>query len=204
MAVRQNSLPPLPVQDGVEFRLLPFDERYCVSDDGRVFSCRQVGRGKALADSWRELTKKAKPTTGHLHVTTGSKNRSIHRLVLMVFDRMPRDGEECRHLDGNPKNNCLWNLAWGTPKENQADRIRHDTHDQGERSALAKFTNHQAAVIHSLRCRHPGRTGIGKFLAGWFGVSQKAISDIYLGERYACATRPGVVAQNQSLPAPIR
>jgi hypothetical protein len=30
-----------------------------------------------------------------------------------------------RHLDGNPKNNRLENLAWGTYKENAQDRELH-------------------------------------------------------------------------------
>jgi hypothetical protein len=42
----------------------------------------------------------------------------------------------CRHLDGNPINNRLENLRWGTHKENKADAIKHGTaHDIGMESS---------------------------------------------------------------------
>lgn len=34
----------------------------------------------------------------------------------------------CRHLNGNPYDNRLENLAWGTPSENMLDKVRHGTH----------------------------------------------------------------------------
>ena len=33
----------------------------------------------------------------------------------------------CRHLDGNPHNNRLDNIVWGTVVENEADKVRHGT-----------------------------------------------------------------------------
>jgi hypothetical protein len=47
---------------------------------------------------------------------------------MMVFNpKISSDGLEIRHLDGNPLNNCLTNLAWGTPAENKEDRKTHGT-----------------------------------------------------------------------------
>jgi HNH endonuclease len=63
--------------------------------------------------------------SGHIYVLR-TKSRPallVHRAVLMAFDRLPRPGEVCRHLDDNPANNRLENLKWGTKKENAADRI---------------------------------------------------------------------------------
>jgi hypothetical protein len=34
---------------------------------------------------------------------------------------------ETRHMDGNPGNNALGNLAFGTASENAHDRVRHGT-----------------------------------------------------------------------------
>lgn len=53
----------------------------------------------------------------------------IHRLLLLAFVRPPESGEECRHLDGNPANHSLDNLAWGTPSQNILDQVRHGTHN---------------------------------------------------------------------------
>ncbi len=67
---------------------------------------------------------------GHCRVTlyddAGCAGRHlIHRLVLEAFDRAPRDGEQGRHLNGNPENNALWNLKWGSQSDNWGDRKRH-------------------------------------------------------------------------------
>lgn len=56
------------------------------------------------------------------------KKKKIHRLLLSTFVRQPEDGEVARHLDGNPGNNRLSNLAWGTQTENEADKRKHGTH----------------------------------------------------------------------------
>ncbi|HYH69326.1 MAG TPA: HNH endonuclease [Urbifossiella sp.] len=55
-------------------------------------------------------------------MTVGGVTHSVHRLVLFAWVGPPGVGEECRHLDGNRSNNTVGNLAWGTPKENAADR----------------------------------------------------------------------------------
>ena len=56
------------------------------------------------------------------------KKKKVHRLLLSTFVRQPGDGEVARHLDGNPGNNRLSNLAWGTQIENEADKRKHGTH----------------------------------------------------------------------------
>lgn len=62
----------------------------------------------------------------------------IHRLVLETFIGPAPEGLQTRHLDGNPRNNRLDNLCWGTPKENQADRALHGTDNKGERNPMYK------------------------------------------------------------------
>ena len=68
---------------------------------------------------------------GHLHIVL-FKNKIkkyflVHRLVLEAFVCPCPKGMECRHLDGNPYNNRLDNLIWGTHKENVQDSIKHKT-----------------------------------------------------------------------------
>lgn len=58
----------------------------------------------------------------------------IHHLVLEAFVGPRPQGCECRHLDGNPTNNILTNLVWGTHVENMRDRARHGTHDKARRT----------------------------------------------------------------------
>lgn len=49
----------------------------------------------------------------------------VHRIVLSTFNRLPKEKEQCRHLDGNPLNNHIANLKWGTQSDNWDDRKRH-------------------------------------------------------------------------------
>lgn len=60
-----------------------------------------------------------------LMVSGKATDTSVHLLVLGAFVHPRRDGMLCRHLDGNPANNRLENLTWGTPLENRADIRRH-------------------------------------------------------------------------------
>jgi hypothetical protein len=69
---------------------------------------------------------------GYHHVNLKYKNKTrsttIHRLVLEAFVGPCPPGCEARHLNGNPGDNRLENLAWGTKKQNAADRKAHGRH----------------------------------------------------------------------------
>ena len=51
----------------------------------------------------------------------------VHRLVLEAFVGPRPEGMECRHLNGDPGNNIVENLCWGTHSENSLDKRRHGT-----------------------------------------------------------------------------
>lgn len=126
---------------------------YAITKDGRVWSKprtdKQGGRrkGKWLR-SWG-------CGTGHLCVLLDcSSKKYVHRLVLEVFVGPCPPGMECRHLDGNPANNNLDNLKWGTHIENSQDSIRHGTHSclrRGTTNNRAKLTEDKVRVIRYLR-----------------------------------------------------
>lgn len=50
-------------------------------------------------------------------------------------------------MDGNPKNNSLDNLAYGTRKENGADAVRHGTSCRGSKNAQAKINEDTVYMI---------------------------------------------------------
>ena len=52
---------------------------------------------------------------------------NVHTLILNTFVGERPKGMLCRHLNGNPLDNRLCNLKWGTPQENVQDSIRHGT-----------------------------------------------------------------------------
>jgi len=96
------------------------DGRYFVFDDGRVWSRRIMRFLKG------EIDRDGYLVYGSMRLL-GLESKA-HRLVLKVFDREPRPGEQTRHRDGTPSNNYKSNLAWGTGSENQQDRIKHGRH----------------------------------------------------------------------------
>lgn len=94
-----------------------FEGLYEVSDLGRV---RNQTR----------LLRPSRQQRGHMLVHLGSTaQRYAHRLVLEAFVGPCPEGMECRHLNGDPSDNRLSNLAWGTRLENFADRTRLGEHN---------------------------------------------------------------------------
>ena len=95
---------------------------YYVTYDGRVLS------KKRKKPKWLSLVRN---DTGHLHVWLFQNNHNhlkyVHQLVLVAFVGPCPKGMECRHLDGNPENNHLSNLCWGTKSENRIDLLKHET-----------------------------------------------------------------------------
>lgn len=84
-----------------------------------------------LGKVWTTLRGVVCQRGGYFKITLRTKNglvqRYVHQLVLLTFVGPCPQGRECLHRDGNPQNNCLSNLAWGTRSENRSDAIRHGT-----------------------------------------------------------------------------
>lgn len=69
--------------------------------------------------------------SGHLTVCLARAGfrwtTQVHRIVMRAFAGPRPEGLEVRHLDGDPTNNGLTNLAYGTPLENASDQRLHGT-----------------------------------------------------------------------------
>lgn len=108
-----------------------WDGVYEVSDFGRV---RSVDRTVTYRDGRvRRYPSRVLAVghhgIGHEHVVLcydgRNETRQVHLLVMAAFVGPAPDGMECLHLDGDPTNNRLDNLRWGTRSENNYDRVRH-------------------------------------------------------------------------------
>lgn len=165
-----------------------------VSRQGRIYAYGRNG--------WKEC-KQHESKTHHCHVSirvpkpimdamieSGAKKEQlpkqrfqVHRLVAITYITNPSDAPQVRHLDGNPRNNDVSNLAWGTAKENSADRWDHGTmlHCCGENHANARKSG--TKVEHVIewrdRCLTNGESyaSVGRD----FGVSYQTV-------RMACLT----------------
>jgi hypothetical protein len=96
---------------------------YQVSNYGRVRSF--INNRYGVCDEWHIL----KPTInkhGYRSVCLGRGNRRlVSRLVAEAFIPNPNNLPLVRHLDDDPSNNQVHNLAWGTQTDNMQDCVRH-------------------------------------------------------------------------------
>lgn len=171
---------------------------YRVGSDGSVWSCRTrrwmgYGNGSipAIGQHWRRLKVSPHKHDGHERVTLmpDRQRRFVHRLVLESFVGPCPEGMEACHNDGDPSNNSLYNLRWGTRQENYDDSIRHGRRrprrqrpgkPKGERHGNARFTE---AMVSEIRQRHSNGEHIPK-LADEFKTSRQTIWRFVTGKAW--------------------
>jgi hypothetical protein len=103
-------------------------------------------------------------------------SRLVHRLVALAFlGPQPTPEHDVLHWDGDKTNNCLSNLRWGTPKDNNADQERHNTRARGSRIGVSRLNE---SVVRRIRIYWK----VGKYpedkLAEMYGVSRRTINSI--------------------------
>lgn len=177
------NLPQLPpVQDGIVIKYVLSSPGYAIDTEGCLWSA-WIGRKHKvrIGTSWKRL-RGSKTKAGYisclLHGST--KPVYIHRLVLETFIGPCPPGMECRHLNGNPSDNRLVNLTWGTPHEQALDKLRHGTHKgflNGESHPQAVMTDE---VIRQLRVAAIQGTPFEE-LSRTFGISKAYASHLATG-----------------------
>ena len=96
------------------FKQIMFDQKetqYIICEDGVIYNTK----------THKNL--KGSKTNGYIYVQLdfgegNLKNFAIHRLLAEYFIPNPEGKEIVHHIDGNPLNNNLSNLAWVTQQEN--------------------------------------------------------------------------------------
>lgn len=171
---------------------------YEVSDLGRVRSVDRV-RTQRIAkgdDRTRMVDRLMKgrvlapvktKSGGYLRVSLsdgqgGVATRKIHQLVCEAFIGPSPDGQMPLHGDGNPTNNRLDNLRYGTGRENVADAVAHGTFVLGEDRVQAKLSALDAGYIKALLPAVSMRR-----LARSFGISASAVAQIRDGVTWKTA-----------------
>ena len=119
-----------------------YEGQYEVSDQGRVRSstrlvmCEGTVKGSYFSVKQGRILKPGRMPAGHLSVSLGRRNsQCVHKLVLLAFVGPALPNQECRHLNGDPADNRLKNLRWGTRTENIKDAVQHGTWMTPERKA---------------------------------------------------------------------
>lgn len=108
-----------------------YEGNYEVSDWGRIRSIRRRRVKGGLKKT--RLNNRGYLVTG-LYWMGRERTRHVHALVMEAFVGPRPAGIEVRHLDGDPTNAALTNLAYGTSAENKLDQVRHGTHYERRRT----------------------------------------------------------------------
>jgi hypothetical protein len=139
-------------------------------------SYQASNHGEIRSVTRERLLNYTKQRSGHISVKLARVTHYVHALVLLTFVGPKPTSDvriECRHLDGNPANNHVHNLKWGTVQENRKDRQR--LHEVGVFSA---------SQVRDIKIRLRENSQI-KVLAAEYGVDRHTISNIKNGKTYA-------------------
>lgn len=149
-----------------------YEGLYEVSNIGRVRNPRLHNR----------FLKPYKHPAGHLRVTLGRNVEHIclhclvHRLVYESFVEPIPPGKVIRHLNGNPRDNRVANLALGTQQDNMRDIYAY-----GGKTGRGRLTNAQVITIRQ-RLMSGERQAA---LASEYQVSVQTISNIKTGRTFS-------------------
>jgi len=165
---------------------IPGFSEYLISEDGRVWSLEYQGKPREIPLRLKHDIDK-REGGGYRRVTlfkSGKRYRqTVHSLVLLTFVGPRPNGFVVRHLDGNPANNTLANLAYGTSADNKQDSIRHGTAVKGSRQHCAKLNEVSARYVKALTAEP--RPYSDKLIASWFNVSPSAVWKVRTGRSWA-------------------
>ena len=167
-----------------EWKDIPgYEGRYQASSMGRIRNIGYEVKGRNPYTG-REFIRKVpsrilKPgrfcKSGHVSVVLGkgTSGQPVHQLVMKAFVGEPPDGMEVLHKNGNPTDNRLENLDYGSRTENILDVYKHGK----------KWRKLSIEDVEEIRFGLAVGTRITE-LARMHGVSQSAISGIKTGKNY--------------------
>lgn len=154
-----------------DIRPIPLAPGYFANADGRIFSER---RG-----SMKE--RKQTPVGRYLGLVVSidrkPRFRGSHRLICSAFHGLPPDGQEARHIDGDPRNNVATNLVWGTHSQNERDKERHGTGNQHDGNGRALMSDEMVARVKQLLAARRTQSSLAREL----GVKKSTICAIATG-----------------------
>lgn len=167
---------------------------YEVSDKGRVRSLDRVATYSRVDQySGRTLTIRRKhagrllrlgrQSSGHMSVALGKEagSKLVHVLVLEAFIGPCPAGHESLHKDGNPSQNLLTNLRWGTRSENLLDAVAHGVKPVGSKHPSARLREQDIPLI---RKASRGPRGCVARLARAYGIAESVIRSIRDGKSW--------------------
>lgn len=139
---------------------------------------------KAMRDSWKRVSSRTCPKSGHIKVRVCKDGKritqGIHRLVLMAFVGPCPEGMEACHWNDIKTDNRVENLRWATRVENRQDCHRNGKGSNGSRNPRAKL--HERDIPDIRRMIKGGM--LYKDIASRYGVDPVQICFIKTGKTW--------------------
>lgn len=154
----------------------PFDRVYAVSCRGRVKRSILYRNSNRATGG---ILKRHYDDHGYARATMTAngrrKNAAVHKMVALAFLSPPAPGQtDARHLNGNPRDCTVANLAWGTHRENGQDMVNHDRSTRGARNRHAKLTDD---IIRTIRA-DAARGELRQEIAAHYGITPSNVGYI--------------------------
>jgi hypothetical protein len=161
-----------------EYRLVPGWPDYRVGSDGSVWTSKLGANG-----GWRRMATPPYPVTLYPRVSLSQQNVrtdfTVHHLVLLAFvGPRPAGANVCRHLDGNPSNNSIENLKWGTFRENEADKAAHGRRPLGESVFGSKLTADKVKEIRRMHAAGISAYRLAKMFRVWHSTACRIVNRV--------------------------
>ena len=147
-------------------------DNYLVSNMGRIKSVgRSMVRSNGRPQTFKErILRQCCDEWGYPLVRVDGKTMKVHKAVALAFLGAREECMVIRHLDGNPKNNTLGNLSYGTQSENVLDGYAY----AGRIRKRQKLTLKSAGEI-----KEKIKNGVRSVeIAREYGISQQSVCDI--------------------------
>jgi hypothetical protein len=111
---------------GETWKPIPGYPAYEASDLGRVRSIDRIQYGRTYVGTVlaTRVSNRGYDLANVRDADGKAQTRTVHTLVLLAFTGPPPPGQVSRHLNDDPHDNRLANLAYGTPEENEQDKFR--------------------------------------------------------------------------------
>lgn len=156
---------------------------YIASSDGKIFSTKNVGRGK-----YHKELKQRKNQDGYWCVTVGTnKNRTaqrVHRIIALAFVPNPYNLPEVDHIDNDRENNNASNLQWmnGIDNKRKTPFERRSITHSGELNGRAKLTIKDVKAIRQMYTNGYSKQEIAtKYGRGWSTIHNIIIENTWKG-----------------------
>jgi hypothetical protein len=163
-------------------KVVPGHSDYAADTEGNVYTRRPKGGNKLIpygqaVGPFRPM-KPEKMPGNYLRVRIGADGAParvgvmVHRVIAHTFLGMRPEGYVIAHLNGDPTDNRLCNLAYVTPAENKAHELVHGTRYQGDRHHARKVKSSDWLVIVQKIVNGATQAQISRE----YGISRQAIA----------------------------